>query len=182
MAVPLFRLASISYKAFRGSKIGFWDKGVIESKVHINDLDINVHMNNARYATMFDLGRIDFLVRTGLIKNMWHQKWRPVVGATMISFVKSLRLYEKFKVSTQVIYTDEKWFYLEHLLISKDKIMARAYAKCLFLQKGKKISTLDIFKRLNCENPNMLPPPALVSWIKADADFKLHADPHSEMN
>lgn len=33
-----------------------------------NDLDLNFHMNNGRYLTVLDLGRIDFLLRIGLAK------------------------------------------------------------------------------------------------------------------
>lgn len=174
MSIPLFRLASITYKAFRAPKMQFWEKVEIRTKVHPNDLDINIHMNNSRFGTMFDLGRMDFLVKTGLIKFMWRQKWRPIVGAMMISFKKSVKLYEKFVVSTRVVYVDDKWFYLEHLLLKGGQMMARSYAKCLFLKKDKKISTFDLLQALGTEAPiDLIPPISLLSWIKAEEDLRL---------
>ncbi|MDP3532173.1 MAG: thioesterase family protein [Alphaproteobacteria bacterium] len=179
MSVPFFRLASVTYKAFKKTKINFWDASTIKTKVHPNDLDINVHMNNARYSTMFDLGRFDFLVRTGLIKLIWKEKWRPVIGSTMVSYLKSLKLYEKFIVSTKVVYFDDKWFYLEHLLKKDNDLMARAFVKCLFLQNGKKIPTQNLLEALHCDFiPPLTPPPALISWLKAEEELKQHAPNH----
>jgi acyl-CoA thioesterase FadM len=179
MSIPFFRLASVTIKAFKKTKINFWEASTIKTKVHPNDLDVNVHMNNARYSTMFDLGRFDFLVRTGLIKLIWKEKWRPVIGSTMVSYLKSLKLYEKFTISTKVVFFDDKWFYLEHLLKKNDELMSRAFVKCLFLQKGQKITTQDLLKELHCNDmPILTPPPALLSWLKAEEELKHHTPDH----
>lgn len=179
MSIPFFRLASITYKAFKRPKINFWEASDVQTKVHPNDLDINIHMNNARYNTMFDLGRFDFLVRTGLIKLIWKEKWRPIIGSAMVTYLKSLKLYEKFTISTKVVHFDEKWFYLEHLLKKNNDLMARAFVKCLFLQKNQKISTDHLLKALHCENiPTLTPPPALISWLKAEEELKHHTTEH----
>lgn len=179
MSIPFFRLASVTLKAFKKTKINFWEASNIKTKVHPNDLDINVHMNNARYSTMFDLGRFDFLVRTGLIKLIWTEKWRPVIGSTMVSYLKSLKLYEKFTISTKVVFFDDKWFYLEHLLKKNNELMSRAFVKCLFLQKGQKIATQDLLKALHCDDiPTLTPPQALMSWLKAEEELKYHLSDH----
>lgn len=179
MSIPFFRLASVTYKAFKKPKMDFWDASIIKTKVHPNDLDINVHMNNARYSTMFDLGRFDFLVRTGLINLIWKEKWRPVIGSTMVSYLKSLKLYEQFTVSTKVIFFDDKWFYLEHLLKRENNLISRAFVKCLFLRKGQKITTQELLKALHCtEIPTITAPPALLSWLKAEEELKQQMSYH----
>lgn len=173
MAIPFFRLSSVLFKAYRKPKSGFLEQTEIETKVHLNDLDMNMHMNNARYATMFDLGRVDFLVKTGLMKHIWNDKWRPIVAATTITFLKSLKLYERFKVTTKLVYCDEKWFYLEHRLLRKNELYAVSYVKCLFLKLGKKIPSQELAQMLDVPIfPQMNPPQSLLKWIEAESAFK----------
>ena len=40
----------------------------------LNDLDLNFHVNNGRFLTICDLNRIDFFIRTGLLKLMLKEK------------------------------------------------------------------------------------------------------------
>jgi len=56
-----------------------------------NDLDINFHMNNGRYLTICDLTRVDMFIRTGLLKTMLKQKWRPVISEHTMTYRKALK-------------------------------------------------------------------------------------------
>ena len=49
----------------RGQLAPFEDS-VLTFRVWPGDLDLNVHMNNGRYLTVMDLGRLDLMARTGL--------------------------------------------------------------------------------------------------------------------
>lgn len=42
---------------------------------NINDIDNFFEMNNGRILTLFDLGRNDFAIRTGLGKKLLQQRW-----------------------------------------------------------------------------------------------------------
>ena len=39
----------------------------LATRVWLNDIDINLHMNNGRYMTVCDLNRVDLFIRTGLL-------------------------------------------------------------------------------------------------------------------
>ena len=62
------------------------------------DLDLLGHMDNGRYASLFDLGRFDLLVRTGFWDLLARQKWYAVVASETITFRKSLELWQRFDV------------------------------------------------------------------------------------
>jgi acyl-CoA thioesterase FadM len=90
------------------------------------DLDILRHMNNGRYLSLFDLGRWDLLVRTGMLDVMKRNNWYAVVSSETITFRKSLELWQRFDVESRLIGHDDKAIYLEHRAVVDGEIYARA--------------------------------------------------------
>jgi acyl-CoA thioesterase FadM len=72
-------------------------------RVWLNDLDINGHMNNGRYWTIFDLGRIDLILRTGLSRVARKKGWLPVMRSGAIRFRRELRLFQPFVLETKLL-------------------------------------------------------------------------------
>ena len=54
--------------------LGFGDVSVLRQRVWLDELDINVHMNNAKYLAVMDLGRTDWIVRSGAWRWMTRDK------------------------------------------------------------------------------------------------------------
>jgi len=67
-----------------------------------NDIDVLLHMNNSRYLTIMDLGRVDLLIRTGLWRLVLRNKWTPIVGTVAISFRRELRLFQSYVLETRI--------------------------------------------------------------------------------
>lgn len=67
-----------------------------------NDIDSNLHMTNGRYWTIFDLGRLDLVMRTGLGRIAWRSKWAPIVGAGVVQFRKELKPFQPFFLETRL--------------------------------------------------------------------------------
>ena len=65
-------LMSLRARAGRGGRpLSIWDTAVTAFRVAPTDLDVLGHMNNGRYASLFDLGRFDLLVRTGIADDVF---------------------------------------------------------------------------------------------------------------
>lgn len=64
----IFRLIRVIVHAVFREKLGPFDESKVNFRVLPNDLDLNFHMNNGRYLTLMDLGRIDYFVRCGIAK------------------------------------------------------------------------------------------------------------------
>jgi hypothetical protein len=64
------------------------------------DIDLLMHMNNGRYASLFDLGRFDLLIRTGIWDAMNARDWYAVVASESVTFRKSLELWQRFTVES----------------------------------------------------------------------------------
>lgn len=156
-----FRLLFFIIKAFFTKKrIGVLEEVVTTLRVLPNDLDINRHMNNGRYLTVMDFGRLDYLAYTGILRLCIKNKWMPVLGAAQIRYKKSLCLWQKYDIVTQLEYWDDKWFVMSQNFRANGKIVATAMVKGLLRNKKGHISPPEIFARLN--PGDILPPqPAL---------------------
>ncbi|MGZ8867129.1 MAG: acyl-CoA thioesterase, partial [Thermoanaerobaculia bacterium] len=88
----------------------------IHMRVWPNDLDLNIHVSSGRYLSFMDVGRVELLARMRLFRKVMNQGWRPINGGTMITYRKSLLLWERFTVKTRILCWDEKWFYFEHII------------------------------------------------------------------
>jgi acyl-CoA thioesterase FadM len=73
-------------------------------------------VTGSRYLGFMDVGRMELLARMRLLRATWRLGWRPIQGAAMISFRKSILPFEKFVVRSRVVCWDEKWFYFEHVV------------------------------------------------------------------
>ncbi|MDH5391552.1 MAG: thioesterase family protein [Gammaproteobacteria bacterium] len=124
------------------------DISVITLRVLLTDLDLNRHMNNGRFLTIMDLGRMDLLKRTGTLKLAIKNKWMPIVGTATIDFQRPLKLWQKYELHSRIYSWDDKWIYLEQTFISNDKLIAKARIKGLLRGKNGNIAPQSLMEAI----------------------------------
>ncbi|MEQ8451924.1 MAG: thioesterase family protein [Nitratireductor sp.] len=67
-----------------------------------SDIDSNIHLNNARYMMLADLGRIDLFLRAGLLGLARRNKWAPMMGGVQSVYVREIRLWRRFDVLSSI--------------------------------------------------------------------------------
>lgn len=72
-------------------------------RVWPHDLDTSLHMNNGRYLSIMDLGRLDLMIRTGLWRSVLRERWTPILGAATIRYRRELRLFQPFRLETRIV-------------------------------------------------------------------------------
>ncbi|WP_344071818.1 acyl-CoA thioesterase [Microbacterium sediminicola] len=105
------------------------------------DIDILGHMNNGRYLSLFDLGRWDMMLRSGMFQAMNARGWYPVVSSETITFRKSLNLWQRFVLETRFLGHDDRAVYLEHRAVVNGEVYTRAIIRARFLKKSGGIVT-----------------------------------------
>ena len=68
-------------RARRRPRAGLWEPTTLPMRALPTDVDIALHVNNGQYFGLFDLGRFDAMVRTGLWDEIRRRGWTPVVQA-----------------------------------------------------------------------------------------------------
>ena len=128
----IFRLIRVLIGALIKPRFGVLDTSEVTFRVWPFDLDINMHMTNARYLSMMDLGRTDLLIRAGILPTVIRERWLPVVANTNIRFRRSLRPFQSFTLKTRLLCWDEKWFYMEQRIESGNGLHSSAIVRGLF--------------------------------------------------
>ncbi|MFJ2552304.1 acyl-CoA thioesterase [Microbacterium sp. NPDC087591] len=126
------------------------------------DIDILRHMNNGRYLSLFDLGRWDLLIRTGLFDAMNARGWYAVVSSETVTFRKSLELWQRFDVQSRFVGHDEKALFLEHRAVVDGEVYAKVIVRARMLRRsGGTVSHEELFGALG--KPEGLP--EIDEWI-----------------
>lgn len=67
-----------------------------------SDIDSNLHLNNARYMMLADVGRIDIFLRAGLWDLARENGWAPMMGGLQSAYVREIRLWKRFDVLSSI--------------------------------------------------------------------------------
>lgn len=143
-----------------------------ESSIHFrcwpNDLDTNLHMNNGRYMTLLDLGRLDLLLRTGAAKPAFRKRWYPVLAAAQFRYRKPLNLFQRFEIRTRIVSWDEKWVYIEQKMLRRGKVVTHALLKGAFVGPEGTVPIARLVALLGRTEPPPPLPQAFQAWLKAE--------------
>jgi acyl-CoA thioesterase FadM len=120
-------------------KIGILDEDRVKMRVWPNDIDFNLHLNNSRFLTCMDYGRIHMLAAVGILDHVVQRRWTPLVGSIDIVYRRSLPLWAAFTLTTRTLCWDEKWFYSEQTIRSTEGLISTAWVKALFQERGKNV-------------------------------------------
>lgn len=175
---PFLRLAkNIAKSSYRyrqsqkdGISVGLTDTTDYHFTASINDIDNFLEMNNGRILTLFDLGRNDFAIRTGLGKKLIQKRWGLVVAGSTIQYRKRIRLFDKVIMKTRICGIDERWFYMEQTMWVKGKCTCHALLRTgvTNLSTGKTLDTQTVLDTLGHANVNFPPDEWVQAWIVAD--------------
>lgn len=114
------RLILVLIKSMWASRIDILSASTLTFRVLPTDLDSNMHMNNGRYLTIMDLGRINLIIRNGFLRTIIKNTYAPVLGAAQMRFRIQLRPFQKYDLETRIICWDKKWAYIEQKFIIAD--------------------------------------------------------------
>lgn len=91
------------------------DASNIWFRAWLHDLDTSLHMNNGRYLTLMDLGRLDLMVRSGLVKIALQKKWTPIASTIAIRFKREVRLFQRIRMESRIIGWDDTQVLIEQI-------------------------------------------------------------------
>lgn len=144
------------------------------------DLDVNGHMNNGRYPTLMDLGRLDMIIRAGFLRVAMRQKSVPVLAAIKIRFRISISPFQAFDLQTRVVCWDDKWVYMEQrfVLASGPKtgaVAAIALVKTGFYDRRSKTTmpTQDLLAALGRTDQSPPMPDYIQKWAEAEEALRV---------
>ncbi len=131
------------------------------------DIDVLMHMNNGKYLSLMDLGRVDLMLRMGAFQKLRKKGIYPVVVSEAIRFRRSINLFSKFRIVTQTAGWDDKYVYLTQKFFVREDLYASAIIKGRFLHKnGSKVSPEELWAAGGI-TPKIPQPPPSIEMLKA---------------
>ena len=141
------RLLLAMLRARFRSGLNITDASVISFRVWPLDIDVSI-MNHASLLTVMEMGRIDFMVRSGFLKLAKKKKWYFPSAAVSAQFIRPLKLFQKATVITRVFHVDERWIYIEQKMMRNGKDVAFYIVKSKVKKGRDTIDTAEILKEL----------------------------------
>jgi acyl-CoA thioesterase FadM len=116
-------------------------------------------MNNGRYFSIMDLGRIDLLLRAGVFWKFLRQGYSGVVTSESIRFKRSLRLFERFEMITLIESWNDKDFFMTQRFVCGEQIVAEGCVQGRFRRRNRKgsVPSAEIFSLLGTPYPGAKP-------------------------
>lgn len=165
---PYLRLAGVVASSARGARAHPLDTLRLEMRVLPVDVEVT-RMNNGRYLTLMDLGRLDLTFRCGLLGPLLKNRWFPLVSSMTARYRRSLRLGERYTLSTRLAAFDAKYWYMEQHFETKEGVAMAAYLKGVFRGPRGNVASADLLDAAG--HPGLSSPPmpeALRLWLESE--------------
>lgn len=136
----------------------------MEFKVMPSDCDINLHLTNSRYLAFMDLARTWMTERVGLFSKIYKRRWFPIVNATAITYIRDIKPFETFTVTTQLVGWDHKYFYIVQKFHSERSLHAIAYVRGVFRRKKGVVSVEELLEAAEFDGVAPILPKEIIHW------------------
>jgi len=168
-----FRMARVLAATARRPRLGLLEESTLGFRVWPTDLDFNLHMNNARYLAVMDLGRLDLIVRGGLWRAVLRQRWQPVLAGSVVRFRRPLTLFQTFHLKSRLLGWDERWLYLDHRIEGPDGLACHAVMRAAFVAADGVVSPARVAAAAGWSGSA----PAVPAWAAPWREFDRALDP-----
>lgn len=166
---PWFRLAHTLARGRKLAPLKFDEMQSTQHRVALFDCDMFFEMNNGRILKIFELGRWQFALRTGLWQQLRTQNWGFAVAGASVRYRKRLLPFERFEMRTRILGWDERFIYVEQGMFKTNGDCAN---HCLFrtaiVSNGRAVPTEKVAALMGGISSPALPNWAR-NWIDADA-------------
>lgn len=136
------------------------------------DLDLLMHVNNGIYFSLMDFGRWDMVFRNGVYDACYKKGWYAVVAGETIKFKRSLKLWDKFTLHTNIVGHDEKNFFIQQKFMCRGELYATGLVRVRFLsKKGGTVAVSDVLKEIKAEGQARTVPELSQEWFALESKY-----------
>lgn len=113
---PVVRLAFEMALQWRRARLGPFEAHVSRHLCWPWDLDPFLELNNGRTLTLYDLGRVPLVARTGIVAALRRHGWGFAVAGASVRFRRRIRAFDRLTMLSRVLGWDERFLYIEQSL------------------------------------------------------------------
>lgn len=161
----IFRLLQVAWRSLFRPKITDMGAEIRESfRVQPWDLDLFLHLNNAKYLNYMEATRWSLVFRAGFFFESFRKGWSLPIAKIEIRYLRPLQLWQKFEVSSQIVAYDAKWIYLHQCFTRNGKTIAQALVRSLVYSKSGAVAPEVYLEGLRLTASQVHMPATLQKW------------------
>ena len=132
------------------------------------DLDFQMELNNGRTLTLYDLGRIPYANRVGLMRVLKEQGWMLAMAGASVRWRRRVRMFHKIEMRTAYIGRDERFFYLLQTMWRNGEAVSSLLCRTVVSDKNGIVSTDRLAEHLPEYIADREMPQWVQDWIAAE--------------
>jgi acyl-CoA thioesterase FadM len=139
-------------------------------------------MNNGRYLTIMDLGRLDMVLRSGIWRAIRANGWSPMLGSAVIRFRRELRPFARYRLETRIVGWTDTISIVEQTFVivsgaHRGTVAARALVKAGFYDRRSRsfVPVVKLIQALGVSAEEAVSPPLtpeVEAFLAADRSLR----------
>lgn len=164
----LLRLLLVLWRAWRAPRLAPLAESVVPFRVLPTDLDLNRHMNNGRYLTLMDLGRVDLIVRSGMLGALRRRRWMPVIASQLVRYRRALDPFDRYELRTRVLGWNDRDLFVQQRFVRGGEVVALAVVRAVVRGPDGRVPPGEVAAEAGHPLPSPPLPPAVLAWLDAE--------------
>ncbi len=134
------------------------------------DLDIWNELNNGRTLSIYDLGRIPFAQRSGLIDTLKRERWGLTIAGVVVRYRRRIRGFDRIEMQSRLLGWDRRFLYIEQSMWKSDGECANhAVYRAALTDKNGIVGTDRVARALGqTDITSPLLPNWVSTWLQAE--------------
>lgn len=166
---PFIRLATETLRVRRLPPLGLFDPHVIQIRCLPWDLDPWIELNNGRTLTLYDIGRVPFVLRIGLLKALRAHGWGLTVAGASVRYRRRVKAFHRVELRTRLLGWDSRFFYIGQSMWRNGECTSHVLNRSAVTGKGGIVPPAEVARALGVAPESPALPGWVAAWIEADA-------------
>ena len=132
------------------------------------DMDMWGEMNNGIALSLYDIGRLSYGQRMGLVPALRKNRWGLAVAGSCIRYRRRVRAFQKFTMRSQIIGRDERFIYLQQTMWRNGDATSSVLYRTAVTDKNGIVPTQLVADALGHPEWNPDLPEYAQNWIEAE--------------
>jgi acyl-CoA thioesterase FadM len=133
------------------------------------DLDLWRELNNGRTLTLYDLGRLPWSRRLGLIDALRRERWAVAVAGASVRYRRRVRAFDRIEMRTRALGWDGRFLYSEQSMWVRGEAVSHILIRSAVTDRAGIVAPERVLAALGQPGESPPLPPWVQEWIAAEA-------------
>lgn len=105
---------------------------ILHRRVRLGEIDTNLHMNQAVFPQVFELGRAHWMVGTRAFSAWRGRAMNPMLARQELTYRRELKPWQRYTIESRAVGVEGRFLVMQGVLHVEDRVHALAEVRILF--------------------------------------------------